>query len=108
MIGVLWFNASAGKADLARMVGELRATLRQQHVQSVGAIDERHEHGGRRRCTFTARQAETVAQAERARRGWLRQALDQPGTLSGRRKIEQWKTHGDPSAERRLGAMWTR
>jgi hypothetical protein len=82
------------------VIGEIRASLRQQHVQALGPIDERNEDGSRRRLAFAPRHSEAVAQAFGARGRRSRQSFTEPGALQTRREIEQRKMHGDSTAWR--------
>src|SRR5690349_16377686 len=43
---VVLFEAAARKADLTCMVLEMRSSLREQHRESLGPIDQRHQHRG--------------------------------------------------------------
>ena len=50
-VGVARFDAAAGKADLARVIGQVIGALRQQHRQLV-AQHQRHEDRGVRRLAI--------------------------------------------------------
>ena len=82
-IGVVGFDAAAGKADLAGVVGQVGAALRQQDRQPVGAIDQRHEHGGRIAARLRGRAAGIRRRDEVHSSGrGTRQPVDKPLALS--------------------------
>jgi hypothetical protein len=98
---VFRLDASAGKADLARMVGQRRAALRQQHLQPRGAVDERDENGRGRWRALAPGKPEAIGQIERRRWRGTRERLDEPVALCVGRKIEQREGHRTPRHVRR-------
>jgi hypothetical protein len=46
-INIVSFHATAGKADLARMMLERRRPLGQQHTERIITIDNRDQHTSR-------------------------------------------------------------
>jgi hypothetical protein len=87
------------------MVGQALAALGQEHGQPVGAVDDRHEHGGRGRAALAAGHPEAVAHpggVERRRAAELR--LD-PRALGVARQAEQRDRHPAKDTARRLSII---
>jgi len=86
VIGVGRLDAAAGKADLPGMVVQMRRPLGEQHADSGGAVDERHQHRRRGRVALR-RVHEGRKSGLGGTRGRAAQALAQP--LSGQRRRQR-------------------
>ena len=86
---IVRLDTTAREADLAGMIGEIGASLRQQHLQSLLSIHDRHEDRRRGGLARATRQAEAVGKIAQLRRDGTRKALGDPGLCLGRGEIEQ-------------------
>ena len=74
---VVRLRASAGEADLPRVVAQMIGALREQHVHVIAAVDQRHQHRGM--CGLAAAQRAAIAGHLRLPGGRRREALAQRG-----------------------------